>query len=282
MKDKSMTGRLPIAVTDSANDTARFAFVTLADSVVDRACDHQIHQRLLDIWQRIECDKYLVQTAQALETAIEQDTPYWDLCCVLAAYADLCDPKRYLEIGVRRGRSAATVAAFCPDIELYLFDMWYPNYAGVPNPGPDFVRSQLEGVGHRGPVHVVSGRSQETIPAFFADQSHPQTLALITVDGDHRDAGAREDLENVIPHLAPGGMLVFDDIVHPDYATLHTTWQDVVTPHTSLCIRENVSDATGTAIAVASRHDGNAPNKGVVRYTGHTAANRASPSSAPL
>ena len=81
-------------------------------------------------------------------------------------------------------------------------------------------RAQLQRVGHRGAVHIVSGRSQETIPAFFADQNHPQTLSLITVDGDYRDPGALADLNNVGPHLALGGMLAFDDIAYPGYTRL--------------------------------------------------------------
>ena len=241
----------------AADSLARSATrgTTLADSIVERAGSHEIHRRLLDIWGRIEGDKYLTETIQALELAIAHDEPYWDLGCVLAAYVEMCVPSEYLEIGVRRGRSAVAVAAAHPDVDLYLFDMWHPDYAGVPNPGPQFVRAQLARVGHRGALHFVSGRSQETVPAFFADPSHPQTFSLITVDGDHRDPGARTDLDNVGGHLAPGAMLAFDDIAHPAYPTLHQTWRAFLSNFSSLVVRENVSDATGTAIAVSTPAD---------------------------
>jgi predicted O-methyltransferase YrrM len=222
----------------------------LADAVVVRAGSHEIHRRLLDAWRLIEGDKYLTETMHALELAIEHDRPYWELCCALAAYTDLCAPARYLEIGVRRGRSAVAVSAFNPEVDLYLFDMWHPNYADVANPGPDFVRRQLERVGHRGEVHFFSGRSQETVPAFFADENHRQAWPLITVDGDHRDAGALADLRNVGDHLAPGGMLTFDDIAHPGYPTLHRTWSEFVSALPDLEVRENSRDATGTGIAI--------------------------------
>lgn len=239
------------AVGESTNSA-----LSLADAIVDRASCRKTHLRLLDIWQQIESDKYLAETVHALESVIECARPYWDLCCALAAYTELCSPERYLEIGVRQGRSAAVVAAIDPDVDIYLFDMWHANYAGVPNPGPKFVGAQLERVGHRGHVHFITGRSQETIPTFFADERHPQTFPLMTVDGDHRDAGARTDLENVGRHLAPGGMLAFDDIAHPEYPTLHRTWQSFVDTQPGLTVRENLRDATGAAIAVSLPNGG--------------------------
>jgi glycosyltransferase involved in cell wall biosynthesis/predicted O-methyltransferase YrrM len=222
----------------------------IADAVVKRAGEGATHQRLLDIWGRIEADRYLNETMNVLRRAIERGEPYWDLCCALAAYAELYAPPTYLEIGVRQGRSAVVVAAIRPDVDLFLFDMWHPNYADVPNPGPEFVRAQLARVGHRGSVYFGSGRSQETIPAFFAEANGPQMFDLITVDGDHRDAGARADLDNVAPHLAPGGMLAFDDICHPTYPTLRRTWESFLSEHPELIERANVTDAGGTAIAV--------------------------------
>jgi predicted O-methyltransferase YrrM len=227
------------------------------DSTVRLAAQVETRRRLMAIWSRIEADKYLRETMRELAETMEESSPYWDMCCALAAYAELVKPQRYLEIGVRQGRSAAIVAAVCPDVDLYLFDMWHPAYAGVPNPGPGFVQAQLQRVGHRGGVHFGTGRSQETIPRFFADASQPDLFPLITVDGDHRDAGARRDLDNVIDHLAPGGMLAFDDISHPTYPTLHDTWRRFIADHPGLLVRENARDGTGTALAFQPRsvHD---------------------------
>jgi len=228
----------------------------IADTVVKRASSGATHRLLLDIWRRIERDRYLAETVRTLEEAVEHGQPYWDLCCALAAYTELYLPERYLEIGVRQGRSVAVVAAIRPEVDLYLFDMWYPDYAGEANPGPDFVRGQLECVGHRGRAHFVTGRSQQTIPAFFADGRRPGAFPLITVDGDHRDEGARKDLDNVVAHLAPGGMLVFDDITHAEYPTLRDTWRGFLSEHPDFSDRENTRDATGTAIAISPTNGG--------------------------
>jgi len=48
---------------------------------------------------------------------------------------------------------------------------------------------------------------------------------LITVDGDHSEEGAFDDLLNVIPHLNVGGILVFDDIAHPTHPYLLGVWK---------------------------------------------------------
>ena len=46
---------------------------------------------------------------------------------VLHAAARLVRPRRYLEIGVFRGRSLAVVASQALECELYCFDLWIEN-----------------------------------------------------------------------------------------------------------------------------------------------------------
>ena len=219
-------------------------------TLIERASSAATHQHLLDVFERIEADRYLLEEMQRLRHAIDTDSLYWDLCCVLWAFAELFKPDVYLEIGVRQGRSASVVAAGHPDVTLCLFDMWHPDYAGIANPGPDFVRAQLERAGHRGETRFFSGRSQQTVPEFLDDARQPQSIPLMTVDGDHRSDGARADLDNVITHLAPGGILLFDDICHPTYPNLRDVWKEFLADHSHLCAVENEIDATGTAFAM--------------------------------
>ncbi len=137
---------------------------------------------------------------------------YADSTTTLVAAAMAIRPKTYLEIGVRRGRSSAVVGALCPDCAIYGFDLWLPDYAGAPNPGPDFVRGELQKAGHTGDVTFTSGDSRTTVPGFLAQ--HPGLFFdVINVDGDHSVAGAARDLANVLPRLKVGGVIVFDDIV---------------------------------------------------------------------
>ena len=84
-----------------------------------------------------------------------------DLTTALWAASTLIRPSDYLEIGVRRGRSACVVGATSPECAILGFDLWLTDYGGLPNPGPGFVRSELEGVGHQGSVELVSGDGRQ-------------------------------------------------------------------------------------------------------------------------
>jgi len=153
-----------------------------------------------------------------------------ELRAALAWLARELRPRAYLEVGVRRGLSMAMVAARCPNVEICGFDLWIPEYAGVSNPGPAFVQSELRKVGYARQVHFVDGDSHRTLPAFFGHRrgslldrmrvqrwrrGRPALFDLITVDGDHSLLGAYQDLRDVVPHCAVGGAVVFDDIA-PD------------------------------------------------------------------
>jgi predicted O-methyltransferase YrrM len=174
---------------------------------------------------------------------------YLDIVNVLYAASKTGRPRSYLEIGVRRGRSAYTVARGCPSVDIYAFDMWMPGYAGMENPGPSFVRRELARSGHAGRLEFIDGNSHETVPAFF--RSRPELrLDLITVDGDHSEEGAAADLAEVIPRLAPGGILVMDDIAHPAHPYLLKVWREALSRHPGLAGFEYTEQGYGVAFAI--------------------------------
>lgn len=150
---------------------------------------------------------------------------YADIATLLTAASSLLQPRSYLEIGVRRGRTSAAVAYASPGCDIYGFDLWLPEYGGFPNPGPDFVRGELAAVGHQGELTLVSGDSAHTVPAFLRE--HPDLFFdLITVDGDHSLLGAARDMANVLPRLKVGGVIVFDDMIFAPQ--LQRVWQRYV------------------------------------------------------
>ncbi|MGG1518925.1 class I SAM-dependent methyltransferase [Paenibacillus oryzisoli] len=173
----------------------------------------------------------------------------FDVINVLYAAAKLIKPTNYLEIGVRRGRSLCTVVRGNPDVNLFAFDMWVENYAGMENPGPEYVNHELQKLGHRGHVQFINGNSQETIPQFFKENPELK-FDLITVDGDHSEEGAFEDLQNVIPRLNIGGVIVFDDIAHPSHRYLHDVWHRVLEKFPHLSSFEFVESGYGIAFAI--------------------------------
>ncbi|MEX2644202.1 MAG: class I SAM-dependent methyltransferase [Acetobacterales bacterium] len=187
-------------------------------------------RRALALYETLIPDDYTRYLAAYYRDGLERfgdDWVYADIVTVLLCLAETIRPRRYLEIGVRRGRSACAVAAAAPTAELALFDMWVAGYAGMDNPGPALVRSELAKVGHRGAVRFIDGDSRITLPEHFAQDGAP-TYDLITVDGDHSDEGAARDLCAVLPHLSVGGAVVFDDIAHPAHPGLAAVWHGLV------------------------------------------------------
>ena len=184
----------------------------------------------IDLLERLEPDDYALYLLDYYREGLRRfgnDWGYADIVTALMALTDLVVPRRYLEIGVRRGRSICAVASRAPQCELYMFDMWIKHYAGMENPGQGLVHTELDKFGHSGRRVFVDGNSHETLPAFFRDNPD-LVLDLITVDGDHSDAGATQDLVDVLPRLAVGGAIVFDDVSHPVHPGLRQVWLDVV------------------------------------------------------
>ncbi|MEM9696916.1 MAG: class I SAM-dependent methyltransferase [Myxococcota bacterium] len=174
---------------------------------------------------------------------------YLDIVNVLYAAAKALQPKAYLEIGVRRGRSACTVARACPAVDMVACDMWQPGYAGMANPGPAFVEAELRKHGHRGEVHFLNGDSHRVLPEIF-DLNPSLRFDLITVDGDHTEAGAMADLRDVLPRLNVGGVIVFDDIAHPAHPYLARVWRQAVAEDPGLVSYEFGEIGYGVAFAI--------------------------------
>ncbi len=233
-------------------------------------------------------------------SALTRDATYTDLVAervrggildvrlAIAWLAERLEAESYLEIGVRRGFTLAAFASVRPSATVYAFDLWVRNYAGAANPGPRFVSGELARVGFAGRAFFVNGNSHETLPVLFgtsqggwrvrrrlADVPRPGApFDLILVDGDHSILGAYQDLRDVMPRCAVGGVVVFDDIA-PDLARiseadrrkvrkelgadphgwggLHGVWRAIQPEFPDFRYFEYVEDSPGLALAVRLR-----------------------------
>jgi len=230
-------------------------------------------QAVLKIMRALASDP--VWTAPIIE-AIESG--HLETRCFVSWLARELQPKTYLEVGVRRGFSMAMVAAQSPDSEIYGFDRWLPDYAGVPNPGPRFVQSEMRKIGYKKKIHLINGDSHQTLPAFFRDErasnwnrlkldwtvkkNRPAEFDLITIDGDHSLLGAYQDLSDTMPRCAVGGAVVFDDILpgslerEKDEADPHGwndllgVWHAIQQQFPNFHYFEYLSDIPGVGVAV--------------------------------
>lgn len=141
---------------------------------------------------------------------------------VVTFFARAIVPSSFLEVGVRRGWSTCAVGRASPDCDIYAFDGWHVDYAGVPNPGPDFVQGELAKFGYTKPVNFINGDSHATLPEFFS-KNPDKMLDMILIDGDHSELGALQDLRDTMSHVSVGGVMLFDDIV--DIPPLYNVWK---------------------------------------------------------
>jgi predicted O-methyltransferase YrrM len=183
-----------------------------------------------ELMQKLSPDDYLRYLMRYYEAGLARFGEHWgyaDIVTILLGLSDELQPQHYLEIGVRRGRSACAVGSRSKGCAMVLFDMWLKNYAGMDNPGPGLVRSELSNVGHAGAIEFINGDSHKTVPQYFSN--HPESaFDIITVDGDHTNIGAAQDLADVMPRLKIGGAIVFDDICHPKHPGLRDVWRRLV------------------------------------------------------
>lgn len=201
-----------------------------ASSLEPQIMNEQNIRSALALYQRLEPDAYTEYLSGFCREGLERFGPGWryaDIVTVLIGLCGALEPRSYLEIGVRRGRSACAVASAAPQADLVLLDKWVSGYAGMENPGPDLVRSELDKIGHRGAARFIEGDSHRTLKAYFAENPSA-AFDLITVDGDHSLEGAREDLCDALPRLKIGGAVVLDDIAHPSHPYLRALWRELI------------------------------------------------------
>ena len=201
-----------------------------AQTIGAAALDGGVLDRVLGVLERLEPDDYLDYVRDYVAAGRRLGGTGWryaDILTALAAAAELLAPRSYLEVGVRRGRSMAVVAAAAPECALLGIDFWQAGYAGMVNPGPEHVRRELARVGHRGDLELVSGDSHDVLPRLFEERPS-LAFDVVTVDGDHSERGAERDLRDTLPRLRVGGALVFDDLRHPAHPGLDDVWRRVV------------------------------------------------------
>jgi predicted O-methyltransferase YrrM len=187
-------------------------------------------EKVMEVYKKLQADDFISAVVKIYEAGIKRFGRNWkyaDIATVLYGICSHITIKKYLEIGVRKGRSMSIVASLHPTADIIGFDKWMPNYCGIDNPGPDFVKDQLKKVGHIGSVALVSGDSRKTVPQFI-QKNNSSYFDLATVDGGHSYAVATADLKNVIPQIKVGGILVFDDISNQYMPDCSRVWKNVI------------------------------------------------------
>ena len=150
---------------------------------------------------------------------LSEDGYFFETWMVINWIGSEVSPKRIMEIGTRGGGSLIALLKPYKDyngVRAVCFDLW-KEIVGSP-------RRVTSNMSHmkipKGIVEFHSGDSKETVPRYLSE--HPgEMFDYILVDGGHDHLTADTDLRNVEGRVAPGGFLVFDDLVS---YSLKTEW----------------------------------------------------------
>lgn len=129
----------------------------------------------------------------------------------------------YLEIGVRDGDSFLVVAESNELKYAALCDNWSNAYGGTGRGSCAYVESRIvqwynQNYRCAPEIDFITGDTADTLPNIVDSDI---LFDLILVDGDHSYDGAARDLRYGYQLLAPGGIIVMDDLIHPAHKYLH-------------------------------------------------------------
>ena len=147
--------------------------------------------------------------AQTVIQSWRVNSAEWESLCALSWYSLYYYPRAYLEFGIQNAQAAAVVSAACPGVEIYGIDSWQASNNRCSVPPPDYVASMLRRVGYRGYMRFVSGDACTAFRRLQDSSVGPLLLDFALVRGDMFGADVTQQLKNLVPHMAPGGMVVF-------------------------------------------------------------------------
>jgi len=129
----------------------------------------------------------------------------------------------YLEIGVREGDSMKAVLRN-PAVRFAIgIDTWGNGAGGTGRGSADHVPVMLGPDANR--VLLITGDSHVILPGL----SHK--FDLIYVDGDHTLEGALADCNDCLPLLHDTGIMLVDDLDHPQHTYLHAAVEQWAKDH---------------------------------------------------
>ena len=123
------------------------------------------------------------------------------------------EKKAYLEIGVYNGGSLALMLQHPYDTELHGVDPL--DLPDMPDQA-DLTFANIEAFNTRGRA-VTIHRARSEDPQLFR-RLDGLVIDLLFIDGDHRGPSVIRDFELYTPLVAPGGFVLFDDYIDPEYS----------------------------------------------------------------
>jgi hypothetical protein len=189
--------------------------------IIKRSTDPEVKSAITQTWAEMPPSHEINPTVEQMRLAGENGETWANIHTCVFAGAEAANT--YLEVGSRRGHSFLAALTANPKLNATAADIWSCGVYG----GEENTRALLEQtVAKVKPgikFSVVEGDSKITLPQLL---SQGKRYDLIVVDGDHDSEPAAIDLQNADSLLDDGGIIIFDDVVHPLYPGLKQVWED--------------------------------------------------------
>ena len=163
----------------------------------------------------------------------------------LRKYVRETSPESYLEIGTREGASLATVIVADTDRHikrLAIVDPWGGDFGG-------------SGRGNHLHIERLLADLKYTGEALFYDDYSRHVLKkvrgcfdLILVDGDHSAPGCLFDMTTSIEKLCVGGLMIIDDVTHPEHSYLMDVVEKFCLEHSDITMIYASTEYSGVAV----------------------------------
>jgi glycosyltransferase involved in cell wall biosynthesis/ADP-heptose:LPS heptosyltransferase len=210
--------------------------------------DTYYQKKVVDAWDFIEIDEPIQIRKDLMIQNIKQGKLFWNLNVALIFLADRIDPRSYLEVGVRTCGSLVPVLHNSNVKKVVGVDIWAGSYSGLPNT-LEYTINQIKKyqakTNKQFEIKFIKGNSHTKLKDLI---KAGEKFDLITVDGDHSEAGAWEDLEDAVKLLGQQGVIVFDDIIHPSLLYLGKLVDRLKREHPEFSVLTNSRQDNGCAI----------------------------------
>lgn len=123
-------------------------------------------------------------------------------------------------IGAGAGTSALAIAEARPDAMIYSVDI----SPGGPLGGLEGERNAFDGAGMKWPNQIL-GDSKAVGKLWAGDK-----FDMIFIDADHSEEGIRGDIAAWMPHLKPGGFVVFHDYTMHMWPAVKVVVDELIVP----------------------------------------------------
>lgn len=168
---------------------------------------------------------------------------HWETGIIISSFVEAKKPKQIVELGTFRGYSTCWImAGIYPDaitkIDTYdvwpegqYGEMWYDRY--------QFPKENLT-------FHEVSGGIWKHL------KQVPAEIDFLYHDTAHEAAPTKKEMDILLPRIPIGGMVLIDDVLHPNYLPMRYYLHNLFTVHLKDFWRWNVMQI-GCGLGIAER-----------------------------